>query len=440
MRTYDQALEYLNRFINYERQRSAPYSAETLNLDRMRVLLDRLGNPHQAYPAIHIAGTKGKGSTAAFIDSILRTAGYRTGQYTSPHLHTFRERMRVAGVMIPREALAALVDEIAPHVEAVEGVTWFEIVTALAFLHFARSAIDVGVVEVGLGGRFDATNVLTPLVSAITSLSLDHTTWLGDTLDKIAFEKAGIIKPGVPVVSARQRPEAAAVIERIAAERGAPLIVVEKDVAIERLSSTLDGQEFKLDTETRRNATFRIHLAGRHQVENAALAIAAIDRAEGFSIDNETIQTALERTRWPGRFEVVCQNPPLIIDGAHNVDSAQKLAAALKEYFPGRRWTLVFGSSSDKDIGGMLDALLPLAERVIVTRAKSARAGDVESIAEMTSDRGHGVEIAGSVHEAMAAVIESGTAVVVTGSLYIVAEAREAWFENVGASIIERDA
>jgi dihydrofolate synthase/folylpolyglutamate synthase len=366
--------------------------------------------------------------------------------------------------MIGREALAALVDEIEPHAAAVEGVTWFEIVTALAFLHFARSAIDVGVIEVGLGGRFDATNVLTPLVCVITSLSLDHTAWLGDTLDQIALEKAGIIKSGVPVVSALQKPEAAAVIERIAAERGAQLTVVGQDVTLERSAWSPAAQEFRIGVPASAGApgrpiplgsaaesgepalqpiAFKIPLAGEHQVANAAAAIMAVEigHARGIPVSGEAIRLGLMNACWPGRFEVVRRDPPLVIDGAHNVDSAQKLAAALDDYYPDRRWTLVFGSSSDKDIGGMLDCLLPLADRVIVTRAKSARAGDLEYIAELASDRGHRVEIAGSVHEAMAAVIESSTrAVVVTGSLYIVAEAREACFEHIGAPIVERDA
>ncbi len=207
MRTYAEAVTYLNQFISYERQQPAKYSPETLNLDRVNALLDRLGRPDRTFRAIHVAGSKGKGSTSALIASCLRAAGYRTGLYTSPHLHTFRERMRVNGELISREDFARLVDEIEPHVEAVAGITWFEIITALAFRYFAQSHIEVGVIEVGLGGRFDATNVLTPLVSVITPLSMEHMNLLGNTLELIAFEKAGIIKRHVPVVSAPQRPK-----------------------------------------------------------------------------------------------------------------------------------------------------------------------------------------------------------------------------------------
>lgn len=445
MRTYAEALDYLNTFIDYEQQRSAPYSAETLNLDRMRDLLNRLGNPHRAYPSIHIAGTKGKGSTSAMIESILRAAGHRTGLYTSPHLHTFRERMRVSGEMISRDVFAALVDEIEPHAAVVAGITWFEIVTALGFLHFARSKIDIGVIEVGLGGRFDATNVITPWVTAIASLSMDHMAWLGDTLGQIAFEKAGIIKPGVPVVSAPQKPEALAVLERVALERGSPLTVIGRDVAyspspalplsLEKKGSREDGGSFTIG-----GSTFYIALLGRHQIDNAALAIAAIRQATGLAVTDEAIARGLATVQWPGRLEIARRDPPLVFDGAHNGDSAEKLAEALRDLFPGQRWTVVFGASSDKDIAAMLDALLPIADRVIVTRAKTVRAGNVEHIAELVSQRHHPAEIASSVKEAIGLALNANAPAFVTGSLYLVAEARAAWFEHIGAPLPESDA
>jgi len=297
MRTYAQALAYLNRLINYERSRPPVYSADHLNLERMRALLARLGHPHQAYPTIHIAGTKGKGSTAAMIDAILRAAGYRSGLYTSPHLHTFRERIRVSGEPIAPEAFALLLDQLEPHLAAVEGVTWFEAVTALGFLHFARSHVAIGVIEVGLGGRFDATNVLTPLVSVITSLSLDHMAWLGDTLDQIAFEKAGIIKPGVPVVSAPQKPEALAVLERIAAERGSPLTVIGRDV--EYTPAPGKGSEGEGETFSLQHSAFRVALPGRHQIDNAALAITAIRQAKALSVSAKAISAGLAGVTWP---------------------------------------------------------------------------------------------------------------------------------------------
>ncbi|MGH2592741.1 MAG: bifunctional folylpolyglutamate synthase/dihydrofolate synthase [Anaerolineae bacterium] len=467
MRTYSQAIDYLAGFINYERRKLPAYSTETLNLDRVRDLLNRLGDPHRAYPTIHIAGTKGKGSTSAMIEAILRAAGYRTGLFTSPHLHTLRERMRVNGEPISRDGFAALVDAIEPHVAAVAGATWFEIITALGFLHFARSTIDVGVIEVGLGGRFDATNVLMPLVSVITSLSMDHMAWLGDTLEQIAFEKAGIITPGAPVVSAPQRATALAVIERVAAERGAPLSVVGRDVAFEFLSATLDGQEFKLsrgnsmgnsmgnssDDFSRPSApatdptgalrrvatTFRIPLLGAHQITNAAVAVTAIRQAEGLSITDESLTRGLETVQWPGRFEIARRDPPLIFDAAHNADSAEKLAAALEAVFPGRRWTLVFGALSDKDITGMLDALLPRADPVIVTRAHHVRAANIEHIADLVAERQRSALIAPSVKDALERALATDAPVIVTGSLTVIGEAREAWSAHIGAPPPDRD-
>ena len=468
MRTYSQAIDYLTGFINYERHKLPAYSTETLNLDRMRDLLNRLGDPHRAYPAIHIAGTKGKGSTSAMIEAILRAAGYRTGLFTSPHLHTFRERMRVNGEPISRDGFAALVDAIEPHVAAVAGITWFEIMTALGFLHFARSTVDIGVIEVGLGGRFDATNVLMPLVCVITSLSMDHMAWLGDTLEQIAFEKAGIIKPGVPVVSAPQRANALAVIERVATERGAPLTVVGRDVTVERLASplSLDGQTFKMSMGSddsfapaaqrsgvsrqatdptgalRRVATtFTIPLLGAHQITNAAVAVTAVETASAqwIPLDLEAVRVGLLTVQWPGRFEIARRDPPLIFDAAHNADSAEKLAAALEAVFPGRRWTLVFGALSDKDIAGMLDALLPRADPVIVTRAKNVRAADIEHIADLVADRQRSALIASSVKDALERALATDAPVIVTGSLTVIGEAREAWFAHIGAPLPDRD-
>jgi dihydrofolate synthase/folylpolyglutamate synthase len=447
MRTYPQALDYLTHFINYERNRTAKYSADTLNLDRMVHLLARLGDPHLAYPTIHIAGTKGKGSTAAMIESVLRAAGYRTGLYTSPHLHTFRERVRVSGELISREAFAACVDAIEPHAAAVDGITWFEIITALGFLHFARSGIDVGVIEVGLGGRFDATNVLTPLAAAITSLSLDHTAWLGDTVEQIAFEKAGIVKPGVPTISAPQTPQALAVVERITAERGSPLTVVGADVTVERLASSLAGQEFRIElpahgamSADRREQTLKIPLLGAHQITNAAVALAVLTQSDSLAVDPAAIRDGLARVEWPGRFEIMRRDPPFVIDGAHNADSARKLAATLGEVFPGRRWTVVFGASADKDVAAMLDALLPCVERVIATRAESARAADPQHVADLAAGRGCAVTMARHVAEALEQALETDAPLVATGSLYLVAEAREAWLRRIGAPLPERDA
>src|SRR5574341_521750 len=384
MLTYQEALDYLYSFVDYSHERTYTYSAQTFDLARMVKLLELLGNPQARYPALHIAGTKGKGSVAAMCASALRAAGYRAGVYTSPHLQDFCERMQVNGEFIPREAVAEIVDGMRPAVERVPGLTTFELTTALAFRFLARKNVDVAVIEVGLGGRLDATNVITPLVSVITSLSYDHTNLLGRSRAEIAGEKAGIVKPGVPVVSAPQKPEALEVLERVAAERGARLMLMGRDWLFRPIAHSLDSQTFGIwsaEEERQLNAlrargravnwkplTLEIPLLGQHQVENGAVAYATLMtlRAQALPISPDAIREGLRDVRWPGRFEILSRRPYLVADGAHNRDSAQKLAAALAEYFPGRRVTLIFGASSDKDIAGMFAELLPLVARAIM--------------------------------------------------------------------------
>jgi dihydrofolate synthase/folylpolyglutamate synthase len=431
MRTYPDALAYLNQFINYERAQPQRYAPEMLSLDRVNHLLDRLGRPDRAYRAIHIAGTKGKGSTAAMIESSLRAAGYRTGSYTSPHLHTFRERMRVNNEYISREEFAQLVNELEPHLNSVEGVTWFEIVTALAFMYFARSQIEVAVLEVGLGGRFDATNVVTPLVSVITSLSMDHMNLLGNSIEQIAFEKAGIIKQHVPVVSAPQAPAAMDVIRRVARMRGSRLMVAEpppQPPAPFRGSPDSQGREWTLP------------LFGAHQIINASVAVTALQVANehGLTISEEAIQQGLASVKWPGRLEVLDHDPLLVVDGAHNGDSAQKLAAALREVFNIDRWTLIIGISADKDVAAIVEGLLPIAGHVIVTQASNSRAAKVEVIGEQITARGFKPTLTHTVAEAIDIALQDRSPIIITGSLFTVADARETWFARVGQPI-EKD-
>ncbi len=420
MRTYSEALIYLNQFVNYERTRPQRYAPETLSLDRMNDLLDRLGRPERTFRTIHIAGTKGKGSTAAMIEACLRAAGYRTGLYTSPHLHTFRERIRVNGAYISREEFTQLVDDVEPHLKAVEGVTWFEVVTTLAFMFFARSQIDAAVLEVGLGGRFDATNVVTPIVSVITSLSMDHMNLLGSTIEQIAFEKAGIIKPHIPVVSAPQVPEALDVIRRVARARGAKLIVSHPE-------------------EVASFPVVRLPLLGAHQWVNARVAVNALRVANerGLTISHEAVRQGLETVKWPGRLEVLSRDPLVVVDGAHNGDSAQKLSAALREVFHLDRWTLIVGISADKDIPAILDGLLPIAQHVIVTQASNSRAASVEALGAQVSHRGLELTPASNVAEALEIALNDRAPLIITGSLFTVADARAAWFKRMGLPLEE---
>ncbi len=455
MRTYSEALAYLNQFINYERTQPQRYAPETLSLDRVNRLLDRLGRPDRAYQAIHVAGTKGKGSTAAMIESCLRAAGYRTGFYISPHLHTFRERMRVNNEYVSQAAFARLVDELEPHLKSAEGITWFEIVTTLAFMFFAREQIDVAVLEVGMGGRFDATNVVTPVVSVITSLSLDHMNLLGNTLEQIAFEKAGIIKRHVPVVSAPQAPEALDVIRRVTRLRSAPLAIIGRNMTIEPLVSSLTGIQFltkpphehaedlpSLPDGTPRYLPdlYRIPLLGMHQLTNAGVAIAALRTAagRGLPITAEAIHVGLATVKWPGRLEVLSYQPLVVVDGAHNGDSAQKLAEALRSVFHIGNWTLIIGISADKDIPAILAELLPVAQRVIVTRASNSRAASLESLREQIAKQGYEPTLADNVGAALEIALTDQQPIIVTGSLFTVADAREAWLTRQGL-LVEKD-
>jgi dihydrofolate synthase/folylpolyglutamate synthase len=356
----------------------------------------------------------------------------------------------VSGKLIERDEVATLVDELEPHVAAVPGLTYFEIVTAMGFLYFARKQVDIAVVEVGLGGRLDATNVITPQVSIITSLSLDHTAWLGDTLGKIAFEKAGIIKPGVPVISAPQQSEALSVIERVAAEKKSPWVLVGRDWFFAPGQIDPKGQWFaRVRPDWYKSfwpspEFYWIPLLGRHQIVNAMVALATIDllRDARMAIPIEAVRDGLRSTQWPARMEVLCREPLVVVDGAHNGESAERLRAALLEWFPGRKWALIFGASSDKDFATMFDALLPIAPCAIMTRAHSVRAADPARLAELAASRGVQSEIAESVADALDLTLrgdDEQTGIIITGSLFIAAEAEEAWAARVGAPPYEMD-
>jgi len=448
MFTYEEALDYLYSFVDYGSLRTYKYSAETFDLRRMVNFLAALGDPQTRYPVLHLAGTKGKGSVSAMCASALRAAGYRTGFYTSPHLQDFCERIQVNGELIPRAAVADLVELIRPVVDRVPDITTFELNTALAFLYFARANVDVAVVEVGLGGRLDATNVVTAQVSVITSLSFDHMHLLGNTLAEIAAEKGGIIKPGVPVISAPQQPEALAVLERLAAERGAPLTVVGRDWLFAPLKHSLDNQTFAVWSWQEQHQLNQLHaqghdvewmplkleipLLGRPQVENGAVAYAALMalRERGLPIAEDALRAGLRTVEWPGRFEILHRQPYVVADGAHNRDSALKLAASVREYFPGRPVTLIFGASSDKDVPGMFAELLPHVSRAIMTQAVHPRAWEPEELAKLAQAQNVPTARVTSVARALEHALQTGApgdVILACGSLFVVAEVRAAW-------------
>jgi dihydrofolate synthase/folylpolyglutamate synthase len=445
---YPGTIAYLHSLTDYEKTRIERYAPDTLDLSRVERLLAAIGNPHTGFSSVHIAGTKGKGSTAAMCEACLRAAGYRTGLYTSPHLHTFRERIQVAGQKITREEVVALVEECRPVIEQIPGVTTFEAITALGFLYFFRAGVEIAVVEVGLGGRLDATNVITPEVSIITSLSFDHTYLLGETLGEIAREKAGIIKPGVPVVSAPQQEEAARVIESVAREKGAPATVIGRDWEYQAGEVEPDGQSFTARRLSGGASVFdgeyRIPLLGRHQLENALSAIAALDTLQqrGFQIPVQAVQEGMRTVHWPGRLEILSRRPLVVVDCAHNPYSAQVLRQALNEWFPGKKWVLIFGASTDKDITGMLRELLPISEHLIVTRSDHPRAASPVELADMAARVGGGAEVSVNPRKALRrglALIKADAGLLVTGSIFLVADAREEWARYTDTPLPEND-
>ena len=446
MLTYKEALDYIYSFTDYEKQIAYSYAPEHFNLARVEQLLGLLGDPHRRFKSVHIAGTKGKGSTSAMIASILCAAGYRTGLYTSPHLHSFRERILLDGQMIGQAQVAALLEHLKPLVERIEGITTFEIMTALAFTYFAQRGAEFAAIEVGLGGRLDATNVIEPLVSVITSLSYDHTEVLGTTLSEIAREKAGIIKEGIPVVSAPQEPEAMAVIEGVCRERGAELVVVGRDWTCDAREANLEGQSFKVQgpwSEVQ-GLDLWIPLLGRYQLINATAAVAAIEnlREQGIPIPEASVREGLRQVRWPGRLEVLGQEPWVVVDGAHNGDSARKLVAAMMELFHHRRLILVFGALTGHSVPDMLDALLPAADKVILTRANRIRAVATSDLLREVHARRREAEVTERVAEALEralALASPEDLICATGSLSIAAEAREAWLRSHGGEVPEVD-
>ena len=374
--SYQQALDYLYSFVDYSLKHADELAKAEFNLERMRQLMQLLGEPQTRYPTLHIAGTKGKGSTAALTASVYQAAGYRVGLYTSPHMEDFAERIQVDGTPIPHADLSALVEEIQPAVAQVPYLTTFELTTALAFLYFARRRVDIGIIEVGLGGRLDATNIITPLACAITPISFDHTAVLGNTLAQIAAEKGGIIKPDVPVVLADQPDEAHQTLAALAAARGAPLIDAPQTVQCQVLSQTLDGQTLQLSWRGAPPQTVTMPLLGPHQAENAVTAWALLHTAagRGLPLSPEALTRGFAAVHWPGRFEVFARQPLIILDGAHNEAAAIRLTETLQALLPAQKAVLLFGVSEDKDAAAMLHHLAPWVDTVIFSRAEHPRA------------------------------------------------------------------
>jgi len=443
---YQDALDYIYSHIDYSIKSTYRYSAEVFELQRVIDLLEALGSPHEQIKAFHIAGTKGKGSVSALIASVLKEAGYTSGLYTSPHLIDFNERIMINGEPIGDMDFVELVEGVKPSVEAIPGLTVFEILTAMAFVYFAEQGVEYAAVEVGLGGRLDATNVLVPISTVITSLSYDHMHLLGESLSDIAREKAGIIKPGIPVVMAPQQFEAERVVESVAKAEGAPLIQVGQDWLYSHGPHNLDGQTLYIWSRAEQPLMdafvdsaggdewtpprYQIPLLGHHQVVNAAVAYAAIVEARnsGLDVKEADIQAGFRNVSWSGRFQILSRDPIIVVDAAHNRESALKLRIALDDYFPGQPVTMIFGASADKDIEGMLAELRPRVSRFAVTQAHHARSVTPEVLAGFAHSHGVRVEEFAEVRDALQWAIENsrpGEVILITGSIFIAGEAIE---------------
>jgi dihydrofolate synthase/folylpolyglutamate synthase len=409
-----------------------------LGLEAVTALLERLDDPHRRFRSLHIGGTNGKGSTAAIAAAVLQQAGHRVGLYTSPHLVDFRERIRVNGASIAEDRVAALTGRLR-ELDRDRATTFFEFTTAMAFAHFAESQVDVAVVEVGMGGRFDATNVLTPLVSAITNVALDHQEYLGRTVSAIAIEKAGIVKSGVPVVVGRLQPDAAAVVERVANERHAPRYCLGADFYAD--GDPVSG--FRYDGLEHRYDGLRCPLAGEHQLENVACALAMLELAssEDVRLTDRAVREGLQKVSWEGRLERIDQEPVLLLDGAHNPAAAEVVASYLKRYrqqHPEARLILVVGMMRDKDRAAFLGTLTPLADELILTQPRLPRAASVEELGGSLPDRPLSVHCRPLPSEALRlarGLAQRDDVICVTGSLMLVGEVK-AMLQGCGLSPI----
>jgi len=444
---YPSAVRYL---LSLGRELAAPTQAAAAKFDlqNISVLMNRLGRPDRVYPTIHIAGTNGKGSTAAFMESILRHAGFRTGLNTSPHLERINERFQIDGDEISDRQFAEMFTRIHSVIEQLlaEGQlrahpTYFECVTAMAFEVFAHERVEFGVIEVGLGGRLDATNIITPVVSIITRIDFDHENFLGHSLREIAGEKAGIIKQGVPVVSAPQLPESYKVLQARAAECHGPLMQTSDAFRVDQ--ERMEGGCVRASvTEPATGAQFSLalQLPGRFQLQNALNAIAAarLLQEKQFRISNQDIESGIAQAQWPGRLEKLQSQPDLYLDGAHNPSAARELARFLEENFASRRVILIYGAMRDKAVDEVTGLLFPLSREVIFTQPNNPRAISAKQLAQIAGHHAVHHSVVSDAEAALDAAVATagpGDAIFVTGSLYLVGQLRHIWKQRHGKSV-----
>ena len=436
-KTYQKAIEYLFQRTDYEKEEVLRYNVTTFSLERMERLLSLLGNPHSKFSTVHIAGTKGKGSTATMLAKMLEANDYKVGLYTSPHLLNLHERIAVNSQMINEGEMLDLINRVYAPVEKLSKTdppTFFEIMTAMAFMYFVDKAVDIAVIETGLGGRLDSTNVIQPKIVGITSLSIDHMMQLGSTIDKIAMEKAGVIKRGVPVITVQQEPAARSVLKAEALSMKSDLIVTGSDIDFSHRFETSreHGPHTRicLTTPTSKFEHLRVPLHGKHQAINCGLALAMLDklRSLGYNIDNEKAAEGLSKVSLPGRMEIICQDPRVMIDAAHNAASIRALIHAIGQNIPYDSMIVIFGCNSDKDIVGMLKELQFGADKVIFTRSNSPKAVSPSDLADMyteicgkmcqyTASLGQALQIANSA-------VSKEDLICITGSFYLIGQAK----------------
>jgi dihydrofolate synthase/folylpolyglutamate synthase len=438
-KTYSKALRYLFDMTDYETQKKVRYNTTTFDLDRMETLLKNLGQPHEKIKTVHIAGTKGKGSTATMLAKMLEANGYKVGLYTSPHVTSLHERIAIDSEMISSSEMLKLINRAHAPIEKMskkdQSPTFFEIMTALAFMHFVDNEVDIAIIETGLGGRLDSTNVINPSLVGITSISIDHQNLLGATIDLIAKEKAGIIKKGIPVVTVPQELMAMKVLRKQAAALKAPMSVTGKDIdfSCRFESSREDGPHTRicLTTPTSRFEHLRVPLPGEHQAINCGLALAMLDnlKCQGYDIDDEVSVKGLQSVSLPGRMEIIAQDPRVIIDAAHNASSIRALIHAIGQHVPSDSMVIVFGCNSDKDIKGMLEQIQYGADKVIFTRSNSPKAVFPQDLADMYTEMcGRMCQTAMTLREAVKNArnaVSREDLICITGSFYLVGQAKD---------------
>ena len=440
---YSEAMKYLFDRTDYEKQRHLRYNVTTFNLGRMEKLLSLVGNPHKKIDTVHIAGTKGKGSTAVMLAKMLQSNNYKVGLYTSPHVVHLHERIAVNSEMISDSQMHGLLNRIFAPVEKMsksDPPTFFEIMTALAFMHFADVRADISVIETGLGGRLDSTNVIRPKVVGVTSLSIDHQNLLGESLVCIAKEKAGVFKRGVPIVTVKQKPEAMTVLKEHATSVKAPMSVTGEDIdfsyRFEISAEHGPHNRICLTTSSSKFEHLRVPLDGNHQAINCGLALALLDKlkSSGYDIDNDKAIQGLENLSLSGRMEIICDNPRIIIDGAHNAASIKALMHAIGQNIPYDSMVVIFGCNSDKDVDGMLGQLQYGADKVVFTRSQSAKAVLPQELADRyTEICGKMCQAASSLGEALAlagSAVGREDLICVTGSFYLIGQAKMRFQQN----------